>query len=263
MNRIPTELGNVFKKLPANYLLLLPDKPDYTIVACSEQYATSTGTIDKEIIGRKLFEVFPDNPSDRDSEGVSKLSSSLQKVIETKQSHVMSLTHYDVPGGSGDFMEKFWNPINIPVMDDNGDIAYIIHCVEDTTEKLRRIHGSDISKGLGEEQRRRFKNIILRAPLAVAILKGPEYIIDAVNEKMCVHWGRTSNELLDKPLYLALPESRTPEFEEMLRNIFITGERFVSKSGKVNLLRNGRKKLSMLTLFVSHFLTLSMSLKVS
>lgn len=240
MNYITTDLKSVFAELPANYLLILPDKPDYTIVACSKQYALATGTDKIDITGKRLFDVFPDNPQDKEVVGVSKLSKSLSKVIATKKPDVMGLTHYDVPGGSGDFMEKFWNPVNIPVMDDKGDVSYIIHCVEDTTEKLRKIKGQEISKGIGEEQRRRFKNIILSAPLAVAILKGPLFIIDAINEKMCVHWGRPKEQLIDKPLYEALLESRTDEFEKMLRNIFITGERFTSKQGKVTLNRQGQ-----------------------
>lgn len=240
MKKLVPDLDNIFSSLPANYLLLLPDMPDFTIVACSNLYATATGSTRKKLIGSRLFDVFPDNPNDKDINGSEKLAKSLEKVIATKNTDVMSLTHYDVPGKSGDFMEKFWNPVNTPVLNENGELSYILHSAEDTTEKLKKIHGSEISKGFGEEQRRRFKKAILRAPIAVAILNGPRFIVEAANDKMCKHWGRSRELLLNKPLHEAIPESRTDQFERMLRGIFISGEGYTSDNEHVTLIRDGK-----------------------
>ncbi len=241
MKKLTVEFDDVFSSLPANYLLLLPNNPDYTIVACSNSYAKATGSHKSMLIGKKLFDAFPDNPEDKDINGVEKLARSLQKVIATKETDTMTLTHYDVPGKSGDFMEKFWNPVNTPVISNTGELAYIIHSAEDTTEKLKKIQGGDISKGFGEEQRRRYKKTILRAPIAVAILTGPKFIIESVNDKMCRHWGRKREQLIDRPLHEAIPESRTDEFERMLREIFISGEGYTSNNENVTLIRDGKE----------------------
>ncbi len=37
----------------------------------------------------------------------------------------------------GGFEERYWSPINTPVLDENGDVACIIHRVEDVTEVIR------------------------------------------------------------------------------------------------------------------------------
>lgn len=242
MQLIDSLTDDIFAVLPANYLLLAPNPPDFTIITCSNSYLSVTGMEKSDLIGRNLFDVFPDNPNDKDISGVERLSQSLLKVIETKTTDVMSLTHYDVPGKTGDFMEKFWNPVNIPVLSKEGELLYILHSVEDTTEKLQKLHGDQLSKGFAEEQKRRFKKLILRAPIAVAILQGPRFIIEAVNERMCVHWGRTSEQLLNKPLHQAIPESRTAEFEKMLRKILLTGEGYTSLKSKVLLERQGKKQ---------------------
>jgi|GEM_PF-6369762 len=107
MKHVTPDLKSVFAELPANYLLLLPNKPDYTIVACSKQYALATGTDKIDITGKKLFEVFPDNPKEKEIAGVSKLSNSLSKVIATKKPDVMGLTHYDVPGDQAILWRSF------------------------------------------------------------------------------------------------------------------------------------------------------------
>jgi PAS domain S-box-containing protein len=240
MQLIDSLTDDIFAALPACNILLAPNSPDFTIITCSNAYATATGMDKEKLIGRNFFEVFPDNPNDKDISGVEKLSQSLNTVLRTKAVDVMSLTHYDVPGKSGDFMEKFWNPMNVPILNKEGDLIFILHCVEDTTEKLKKLHGDHLSKGFAEEQKRRFKKLILRAPIAVAILNGPRLIIEAVNERMCKHWGRTHDQLINKQLHFAIPESRTDDFEKMLRKIFLTGEGHTSLNSKVTLERNGK-----------------------
>ena len=51
----------LFESAPGPYLVLTPD---LMIVAVSEAYSRATMTKREEILGRHLFEVFPDNPDD-------------------------------------------------------------------------------------------------------------------------------------------------------------------------------------------------------
>ena len=44
--------------------------PDFTIVAVSDAYLRATMTKRDEILGRGIFDVFPDNPSDPGATGV-------------------------------------------------------------------------------------------------------------------------------------------------------------------------------------------------
>jgi signal transduction histidine kinase len=52
----------------------------------------------------------------------------------------MAVQKYDVrraESEGGDFEERFWSPVNSPVLDKNGEIVFIIHRVEDVTEFVR------------------------------------------------------------------------------------------------------------------------------
>lgn len=125
----------VFESLPGLVMILLPDAPRFTIASCSDAYLAATLT-QRSIFGRGLFEVFADNPNDPAADGVRNLHASLGRVIGTRSADVMALQKYDVarPDGSG-FEEKWWGPVNTPVLVEGG-IAYIIHQVLDVTAEV-------------------------------------------------------------------------------------------------------------------------------
>ena len=53
----------------------------------------------------------------------------------------MALQQYDIrrpDADGGGFEVRFWSPVNSPVLDPDGELAFIIHCVTDVTELVRR-----------------------------------------------------------------------------------------------------------------------------
>ncbi len=125
----------LFESLPGLYLVLLPD---LTIVAASDAYLAATLTRREVILGRSLFDVFPDNPHDATASGVSNLRASLDRVIETRASDAMPIQKYDIARPDGSFEERYWSPINSPVLGTDRRVEYLIHRVEDVTEFVRR-----------------------------------------------------------------------------------------------------------------------------
>lgn len=143
------EMGSVdfqllFESSPHPYLILLPD-PEFTIIAVNNCYLHATQTTREGIVGRSLFDVFPDNPSDSTTSGESDLRASLERVLREKIQDSMGVQKYDIPiKDSNQFEEKYWSPINTPVLNEEGEIEVIIHRAEDVTEyiKMRR-HQTD------------------------------------------------------------------------------------------------------------------------
>jgi PAS domain-containing protein len=90
----------VFEAAPGLYLVL---KPDFTIVAASDAYLRATMTTRDGILGRRIFDVFPDNPDDLTATGVANLSASLNRVLRKRIPDTMALQKYDIwtPGGRG------------------------------------------------------------------------------------------------------------------------------------------------------------------
>jgi len=128
------DFRRLFENAPTPFLVL---KPDLTIVAVSKAYLAATMTRRETIVARKLFEVFPDNPTDPNATGVRNLSSSLETVLRTRAEHKMAIQKYDIRRPAehgGEFEIRYWSPLNSPVLDDEGNVRFIIHRVEDVTE---------------------------------------------------------------------------------------------------------------------------------
>ena len=127
----------LFEATPGLFLVLEPNAPCYTIIGVNNAYLSATMTEREKIIGRGLFEVFPDNPNDENANGTSNLGKSLQRVLQKKAADKMAIQKYDIPrplSEGGGFEERYWSPFNTPVLNDNKEVVYIIHCVEDVTE---------------------------------------------------------------------------------------------------------------------------------
>ena len=78
-NAVP-DFRLLFERAPAPYLVL---DGHFDIVAVSDAYLAATMTDRAAIVGRNLFDVFPDNPAEVDATGVSNLRASLQRVVAT------------------------------------------------------------------------------------------------------------------------------------------------------------------------------------
>jgi len=134
-----TDIQRIFRDIPGLFLVLKPDR-DFTIVAASEEYLRVTHT-DERIFGRPVFEVFPDNPAEREATGVRNLRASLDRVLAGKIADKMPLQRYDVRlpvAQGGGFQERHWMPRNAPVLGDGGEVEYIIHRVEDASAEANR-----------------------------------------------------------------------------------------------------------------------------
>lgn len=137
----------IFESVPGCYLILAPNSPHFTILAVTDAYAQATKTIRQDIVGKGLFEIFPDNPSDAAADGVKNLTASLDRVIANKKFDHMAIQKYDIPKPEkqgGGFEVRYWDPVNSPVLDSNGNVVYIVHYVTDVTqyENILQTYGS-------------------------------------------------------------------------------------------------------------------------
>jgi signal transduction histidine kinase/ActR/RegA family two-component response regulator len=143
----------LFRSAPGLYLVLAPD---LTIVAVNDAYARATMTERNAILGRNIFDVFPDNPDDPSATGVANLRASLDRVLRLRQPDVMAMQRYDIrrpASEGGGFEQRYWSPLNTPVLDAGGEVAWIIHRVEDVTDLVRlRESASALDQQAREQQ---------------------------------------------------------------------------------------------------------------
>ncbi|MGW0698527.1 PP2C family protein-serine/threonine phosphatase [Streptomyces sp. NPDC002867] len=122
----------LFAATPSPYLVL---GRDLVIVEVNQAYLDATRRTREDLVGKYIFDAFPDNPSDPDADGVRNLSASLHRVLTTGEPDTMALQKYDIPimGRPGAFEERWWSPINTPILGPDDTVVWIIHRVEDVT----------------------------------------------------------------------------------------------------------------------------------
>ena len=180
----PIDFRLLFESAPGLYLVLLPD---LRIVAASDAYLAATMTRRDEIVDRDIFDVFPDNPDDPGATGVANLRASLERVLANKTSDAMAVQKYDIRrpvAEGGGFEERFWSPINSPVLGADGSVAYIIHRVEDVTDFVRlHRHGAQ-QDAENEQLRRRAEQMEMEVFQRAKELQDANQQLRAANQKL-------------------------------------------------------------------------------
>jgi PAS domain S-box-containing protein len=126
----------LFEAAPGAFLVLAPDE-QFTIVAATDRYLTATSTTRAGIVGRPLFEVFPNPPDDPEATGIRNLRASLEHVLATKRQDEMVVQRYPIRVAGGRWEERYWRPLNRPVLASDGSVSLLIHYVEDVTDLHR------------------------------------------------------------------------------------------------------------------------------
>ncbi|MER7948707.1 SpoIIE family protein phosphatase [Streptomyces sp. NPDC096079] len=152
MNGPGIDYEAVFQALPAAAALLTPG---LVYADVNEAFLTISGRTREQLLGRYLFDVFPDNPGDPSATGMRNLRASLERVLATGERDTMALQRYDVESVDrpGQWQERYWSPVNVPVLAPDGSVALVLHRVEEVTELIqaRRAPGGDRARVLESE----------------------------------------------------------------------------------------------------------------
>ncbi len=189
----------LFEASPSRYLIL--DR-DLVIVSVTDSYLEATMTERDQILGRSLFEVFPDNPDLPDATGVANLKRSLGIVLATGKPHKMAVQRYDIrtPDDPHTFEVRHWSPVNTPVLDSTGSVALIVHQVEDVAAFVQ-LHASHEEKFAAHQL---LQAIIEAMPdgVVVANEKGEIVLVNAMSEEI---FGYSREEMLFKKVDMLIP----------------------------------------------------------
>jgi PAS domain S-box-containing protein len=230
IERMHLQFRALFESVPGSFLVL---KPDLTIVAVSDAYLKATMTKREQIIGCALFDVFPDNPHEQSATGVSNLRTSLNRVRENKTTDTMAIQKYDVRRPDGVFEERYWSPINSPIIGADGEVEYLVHRVEDVTDFVRQKQNSEPARAESGMQ--------ARLEQMEAEIFRSSHEVQTANERL-----RQANEELESFSYSVSHDLRAP-----LRHI----DGFVNRLGKIPAVladEKGRRYLDIISQSARH-----------
>ena len=127
----------LFHWAPGMFLIL---DLDFTIAGANEAFTRATMVRREAIIGKSIFDVFPVNHHDSKGDVGGRLRTSLERVLETRAPDKMAITRHDlrIPSseeGEG-FVVRYWDPLNYPILDDEGRVILIVHQSQDVSDRI-------------------------------------------------------------------------------------------------------------------------------
>jgi PAS domain S-box-containing protein len=258
MSQIP-DFEALFRVSPYPYLLM--DR-QLNIVGANDAYLKSTGRAEADLLGRYLFDAFPENPDDPGSTNVAEVRASLLRAIATGAPDTTAFLRYSVPrqGASGTvFDERFWSTVHTPVRGADGEVAFVAQNAIDVTdlysfdresqtaslgparqsgsvaEDFNRAQMHEAMSRILSDERSHLRNLFNQAPGFIAVVTGERHVFEIVNEAYYQLVGH--RDIIGKPLMDALPEMRGQGFEELLAEVRSSGKPFVGRGLKAQLQR--------------------------
>lgn len=133
----------------------------------------------------------------------------------------------------GELQKFFFNFSYKPLRDANGEIYGILNMAIDVTEMVN-------NKRKLQESENAFRNLIMKAPVGICLLKGDEFIVDIANDQYADLVGRSYQELMNRPIWEVLPEAKAQGFDSLLSGVKTTGKAYFGNEQSVDLVRNGQ-----------------------
>ncbi|WP_247235216.1 PAS domain-containing protein [Telluribacter sp. SYSU D00476] len=226
-----------FEVMPGNSCLLMANPPRYTILAVTDDFLRTTGKKREDLIGKGHFEPFPESPADPDFTGEKNIRASLDYVISHKVPHQLAAQRYDLPNDDGTFTERYWRSEHRPVLNQEGEVVYVIQTSVDITDQVKAKQREAKIKGIEKAY-----NLFMQTPVIIGIVKGDNYVIELANEELLTVWNRTA-EVVGKPLMQAIPELEEQGFRYLLDQVRTTGEAFYANEYPIDLVRNGKREI--------------------
>ncbi len=134
---------------------------------------------------------------------------------------------------NGKIEDVYWTFSYSPVYDESNMINGVLVTCCETTEKVKTIKLLELSN----EQ---YLNSILQSPVAKCIFIGKDHVVTIINDLMLNLLSRTSEQLLNKNIFQAIPELAHQGFESIMDNVFNSGQKFKAEELNVKLMRNGK-----------------------
>ncbi len=136
-DNIPNDLFRVlFEKSPGS-LLIKADAPRFTIAAVSDGYLKTTSLPREQILGKGFFEIYQAdvNINHNDDIAARKVFS---YVMRTREKVDVPVFRYDIfERGANHKTPHYWSFSNIPILDSQQQVAYILGTFTDITAEVK------------------------------------------------------------------------------------------------------------------------------
>lgn len=248
---LPVDYRALFQASPNSYVLLARD---LTIVAANDAYLQATGSTLAQLVGRNMFDAFPNEAGSNAHESIQIMRASFARVLAQRERDTLALVSYQIPGLDGS--ERSWSATHTPILDEEGEVAFILQHTTDVSDLnraptlqgsvapprqpnpvqvgaavLHRAETVQTENRLLHHKVRRLHALFEQTPGFVALLTGPDHVFQLVNHAFSQLVGH--RDVVGLSVQSSLPELAAQGFIELLDRAYATREPYVGRCVRV------------------------------
>lgn len=247
-------------------IIVANDAPRWTIVAVNDAYLAVTHSARGSLVGRPLFDAFPQNVQTTDERGAHHVEDSLIRAARGEPNRPPVL-RYDIRAddGTDEFVARYWQLSSTPLRDDAGEIVAVLHEVENVTalriaeaaratlladleaqtEELQvvaaqleeRTEEAELARHAAESAEGQLMTVLQQTPAAIGVTLGREHRFIVANRGYEELIGRRVTR--GTTFAESMPELVAQGFEALLTQVFESGVPFVASEAHAKVAKAG------------------------
>ena len=200
---------------------------NFVVEMANEWQLTMWGRSAEQVLNKPFFEAFPEA-------GKQDFEDYLTTVLTTGETATFSELPVTFSTSNGPNRTAYFSCAIQPLRDASGGIYGVMTVASDVTEIV-------LARQMVADNANRLQALFEQAPVGVVAMgPGPDLIIEMANLFYCELVGRTADELIGKPMMVAMPELAGQGFDFLLLKVMETGTPYVSRETPVQLVRDGQ-----------------------
>jgi signal transduction histidine kinase len=161
----------------------------------------------RQLVGRPVAEALPEVPLH--------LGTLLRQLNQTSSSFIGPDVPLHLPTSERQFQTRYFS-FHYQAHLEAGQASLISIAAHDVTRHV-------LAQQQRERQRAEWQRLFEQAPVAMAVLRGPAHLIELANPAMSALWNASPAQLLEQPLFEALPATAIPSLRHVLATVLATG----------------------------------------
>ena len=195
------------------------------IVETANHHSLEIWGKDEQVIGKTIKESFPE----LDGQGILEI---LDDVYNTGIPFYGNELEVLLQHGN-ELRSKYINFVYHPLFE-NGRVSSIMSLGYEVTDQV-------LGRKKAEESEARFRSLVNDAPVATAVLRGENMVLELVNDAMLSIWGK-DRSILGEELLDFLPELKKQSFPQLLADVYHSGKEYSNNESRAEIIVNGSPK---------------------
>lgn len=193
----------------------------------------------KDITGMKIREAMPQV----EGQGFFEM---LDAVYHEGKTFKLSNSKVTLKDKDGIDRDHYFNITYLPWLDLDGRAQGVLQFTFEVTETVEQ-------RLKAEANEKKFRSIAQQAPVAMSVLRGPKHIVEVANDRVLEMWGKTYEEVIDRPVLEIFPEIVEQGFGKILEEVYTTGKPFLANETQVTFVRDGIARTIIINLLYEPF----------